>query len=263
MHNYVFPASYEPWLAPRFQAAPEETVATCSTCNMAKPACDRPGPTRDPGPFKADLKCCTYFPYLPNFSLGLFTDLELKKVETQGVLLPVGLYPSVEYQRRQLRLSADGESAGKFGNDPDLLCPFYDQSANVCGRWSQRPGVCTSYFCQSSFGAEGLLFWKDVESYLNHFEWELARRLFSDLGLTDNELTYGRAAISVETEDDERPFFIEAAWGHHLKDKASFYRQSRALALQYSQEQIGALLGLDFLRLEQSLNQRVKDFTSC
>ncbi len=257
MHNYVFPATYAPWLASRLPLSLKEHKATCQSCLMARPVATRPGATRDPGVFSESLKCCTYFPYIPNFSLGAFAENDFAKAASAGILLPVGLYPSVAYQERKakaVRLS--------FGQQADLLCPFFNQNQNSCGIWSLRPGVCTSYFCQSDRGAEGLKLWSEIEDYLNQFEWTLAKRVFEDLGFSENELAFGRAAISLETEQDERQFFIEAAWGTHLGKENEFYKRARAMALSYTAQQLESILGSPLIESEEFIRQKITDFSA-
>jgi hypothetical protein len=71
--------------------------------------------------------------------------------------------------------------------------------------------VCTSYFCKSNQGQRGLNLWRDVESYLNLFEWVLAREVLLRLGLGENELAYSRDSVGRETDESERSYFIESA----------------------------------------------------
>ena len=174
-----FPSSYSPWLVARLAGSISETQATCHTCVMVKPS----GVTRDKGPFLNHLKCCTYFPYVPNFSLGLISEDKIQNTLSRGVLLPVGLFPSAGHQELVIEL---GKKA--FGQKSELLCPFFDKAQNQCSSWETRPGVCTTYFCKSDYGKKGLEFWADVEKYLNHFEWQLSCHVLGLLGMGENEL---------------------------------------------------------------------------
>lgn len=253
MHNYVFPGSYAPWLARRLPKALRETKATCDQCLMAKPVAERPGPTRDPGQFLNHLKCCTYFPFIPNFSLGAFSAIDFEKANRAGLLLPVGLYPSIAYQEKKVKAAFSS-----FGKSEELLCPFFNSERNACGIWSLRPGVCTSYFCQSDQGVMGIKLWGEIESFLNQFEWILAKRVFEELGFSENELAFGRAAISLETEEDEREFFIEAAWGSHNSSRFEFYQKARELALRFTNDQIEEILGADLISKEKSLREKIE-----
>ncbi len=245
VHAYLFPQSYAPWLASRLTGSRPETSATCNSCAMVNPQ----GITRDKGPFLNHLKCCTYFPYLPNFSLGALREEKIQATLPRGVLLPVGLFPSPGQQN----LIEHFGSAG-FGQKVELLCPFFNSSQNQCSIWDQRPGVCTSYFCKSDQGKKGLLFWSDVEKYLNHFEWKLACEVIFQMGLTENELAYCQGAIDTDTEEDEQEYFIQAAWGPWANNKFKFYQQANKIALSISPEKIGEILDPEFLDLEKKIS---------
>ena len=255
MPSKIYPQGYEPWLAQRLTISRHETAATCDNCAMVKPS----GLTRDKGPFLNHLKCCTYFPYLPNFSLGALSEADLAKTYERGILLPVGLYPSIEEQNKKEILGHEA-----FGKKEELLCPFFDRIKNQCSIWASRPGVCTSYFCKSDQGQKGLDFWKSVESYLNHFEWKLACAVLEKMNLDENVLSYCQAALSPDTDEDERDFFIQAAWGEWNSKKLEFYQEARRLALEISSSEIENLLDPEFLSLEKELNQSLiegEDYT--
>lgn len=245
MSSQIFyPQSYSPWLASRLPGQLIETQATCQNCAMVKPQ----GLTRDQGPFKNNLKCCTYFPYVPNFSLGAIAEDKIQSTLSRGVLLPVGLFPSAEHQARVLKLGTKA-----FGQKSELLCPFFDLAKNQCSTWEQRPGVCTTYFCKSNYGQKGLDFWADVEKYLNHFEWQLACHVIGLLGMGENEIAYSQGVVSADTDDDEREYFLQAAWGKWLGKKREFYVECSRVAFEVSSEKIGELLDPEFLELERRI----------
>lgn len=225
----TYPQAYDPWLKALLPEVPSETLATCDQCAMVNPS----GITRDPGPFLNHLKCCTYFPYLPNFSLGALTPEELNKAESRGIYLPVGLYPSMAEQDKISSFGAVG-----FGKRSELLCPFFDGVKNQCSIWAYRPGVCTSYFCKSTRGQQGLDFWKQVEDYLNQFEWTLACRVLETMNFDENTLSYCQAAMSEEIEPEERDFFIHEAWGEWISKKHEFYKDARKIALQITADEL-------------------------
>lgn len=241
----IYPQGYDHWLSQRLIAHRSETLATCDRCAMVKPE----GLTRDKGPFLNHLKCCTYFPYIPNFSLGALSSEDLTKAEPRGVLLPFGLFPSADEQNKIESFGHEG-----FGKKSELLCPYFDGAKNQCSIWANRPGVCTSYFCKSDQGQLGLDYWKDVEKYLNHFEWKLACAVIEKMSLDENTLSYSQAAISPETDEDEREFFISAAWGKWASKKQEFYQETRRISLEVSAADITQLLDPDFLQLEKKLN---------
>lgn len=117
-----------------------------------------------------------------------------------------------------------------------------------------RARVCTSYFCKSDQGQKGLDYWKDVEKYLNHFEWKMACAIIEKMNLNENVLSYSQAAIDPNTEEDEREFFVAAAWDKWLTKKLEFYQEARKIALSISPEEIATLLDPEFIQLEKKLN---------
>lgn len=246
MHSYLFPHSYSSWLSPRLPLAPQETLASCDRCAMVQPR----GLTRDPGPFLNNLKCCTYFPYIPNFSLGALSLSQIHQALPRGILLPVGLFPSPQEQLVIETLGGHG-----FGQKKELLCPYFDSVKNQCSIWNYRPGVCTSYFCKSNYAQSGLDFWSDVEKYLNHFEWKLACQVFYKLGLSENELAYCQSAINPNTEAEELDYFLAAAWGPWKDQKQLFYQKCKLEAEKISSQDLNSILDPEFLELEKKINE--------
>jgi Fe-S-cluster containining protein len=253
-HSYLFPELYSAWLAKRLPGVVTETLATCDNCVMVKPV----GLTRDPGPFAANLKCCTYFPFVPNFSLGSMliekpheVQVPLQSASSQGILLPIGLFASPERQALLEELGNDG-----FGKRADLLCPFYDSVANGCSVWKQRPGVCTSYFCKSDRGQKGLDFWSDIEAYLNHFEWALASEVFQRIGFTEDDMEMCKATMICD-EPIERMHFVREAWGSWFDRKDELLKLSFKLASEISADELDGILDDEHLALEADLRSRI------
>ncbi|MES3037079.1 MAG: hypothetical protein V4736_04155 [Bdellovibrionota bacterium] len=213
----LFPPVYSHWLETRLNGTVTESLATCDNCAMVTPS----GLTRDPGPFKNHLKCCTYFPFIPNFGLGAMINaksaeatLRLRTAQQQGILLPLGLHTTPE---RQLQIESFGTEG--FGKHDELICPFFDKQSFGCSVWQFRPGVCTTYFCKSDRGFEGLDFWGEVESYLNNFEWTLAKEVYFRLGFTEDDFEMCKATMSIEEPGEEREHFLNASWGKWISKK--------------------------------------------
>jgi Fe-S-cluster containining protein len=250
----LFPPDYAPWLASRLGGTLKETLATCDQCAMVKPS----GLTRDAGPFAADLKCCTYFPFVPNFSLGSMLNedsaairLRIETASQQGLLLPVGLYATPERQTAMEKRSRD------FGRKRELICPFFDTQSLGCSVWKQRPGVCTTYFCKSDKAESGLEFWSDLEDYLNHFEWTLAVEIFSRMGLGEIEMEMCESIMATEANDPERAILMRGSWGPWWNRKDEFYKLSLGKALAISPSELNEILGEESLELEQTLRQNL------
>lgn len=252
----LFPESYTPWLAHRLPGYVIETLATCHACAMAPENGVRLTITRDPGPFSSKLKCCTYFPFVPNFGLGAMLQgfgaiarTRLASASSTGLLLPQGLFASPERER----LASERE----FGRDPVLLCPFFDSATLGCSVWRNRPGVCTTYFCSSDRGAAGLEFWSDVESYLNHFEWTLANEVLFRLGFTNDDLDLAQHAMLTDEPGDERSFLVSRAWMEWADRREELLFACADHASKVTRAELDELLGDEALELEESLRARI------
>ena len=249
----LFPPSYQPWLGTRLPGSRRESLATCDACAMIEPH----GQTRDRGPFEPTLKCCTYFPFVPNFSLGAMlkhepaaTRVRLTVAAERGLLLPLGLFASPE----QEALANDlGEMA--FGREAKLLCPFFDSTANGCSTWAYRPGVCASYFCRSETDQIGFQFWADIETYLNNFEWMLAIAAATHLDF-DGDLPERCEAVMLTEPGQERSWLSQTVWQSWTGREFEYYENCLTVAEKFEQSEIDEWLGSDLLELEASLRAR-------
>jgi Fe-S-cluster containining protein len=171
--------------------------------------------------------------------------------EANGLLLPLGLFASPEHESKIAAAGSEG-----FGKRPELLCPFFDTFSRGCSIWNFRPGVCTTYFCKSERGENGLAFWADLESYLNHFEWTLANAVLWQLGLTEDDTELCEAAMLTDSAGDERDILLRAAWAGWADRKETFFIESWRCALQMNGDELSSLLGDEALVMEKSLLSR-------
>lgn len=249
----LFPPIYQRWLSEKLAGQVRESKATCDRCAMVKPE----GLTRDQGPFQDNLKCCTYFPFLPNLSVGALLEqnssafrLRFEQAKAQGLLLPVGLYPTPERQRLM------EERRDEFGQRADMLCPFFDARTSGCSIWFHRPAVCTTYFCKSDYDEVGFEFWADVEDDLNHFEWVMATELFGRLGLAEEEMQACRDLMSTRP-GLERDQLVEKSWGVWRGREEEFYLQAWNESHKISAHEVDEMMGEESLELEETLRARV------
>ncbi len=197
---------------------PNEKKATCGDCLMARQ-----------GRFRKDLKCCTFQPFLPCFSVGglfangIFTQERLKH---EARVLPIGLLPGVTYQKNF------AQSA--FGQKEETLCSYFTRGS--CGVWDYRSSVCATYFCESSFNENGLAFWQSYEKFLNLLETTLVYEALFALGFTLPEVRRCYAAFSSEAED-------QVLWQEFSENHAQFYLQTYEWARGLSAADVWALLG--------------------
>ena len=256
------PPLYERWLREVFGGQiPRETNATCNNCAM----CPSGGRTIAPhaSQFSPSVKCCSYFPELPNYIAGkiLSSDdsaegarsvLELIEQGTSITPLGIGRPPSaaVLYEK------ASGDA---FGRVDSWRCPHYVTDSGRCGIWESRNSVCATWFCKHTRGRVGKGFWDDVREVLKVIEWELGLWCVEKLGLhveaVRRALQYRRAgsakALSAELTgriDEDASRF---AWKGWTRRKEEFFVASWDLVRDLSWPQVVQICSVELqLRAE-------------
>jgi hypothetical protein len=145
-----------------------EPKATCGDCAMCKPPATGLGRA-----FLPSVKCCTYWPDVPNFAVGraLLAGGEgasrlREQIGRRIGLSPFGLQSSPRYHRRY------ESSPGKFGADLEMRCPYYD--SGDCTIWENRNAVCQTFFCLMEDGIPGAEVWKQLTLLLALVEEKLS-----------------------------------------------------------------------------------------
>lgn len=177
----VLPALYQKWATSLLSAPiPRERVATCGDCAMCVPPEDQ---HEGVGYFQRSLKCCSYFPKLPNYLVGRAIEGDNPGAERlRGFIAAgtgigkanlLGVFPGTHYSVVYAATAAEG-----FGKDPALLCPYAIEADGPegprCGIWQHRNAVCTSYFCKHVRGQTGNIFWQSFRNLLIDMESSLA-----------------------------------------------------------------------------------------
>ena len=152
-----------------------ESFATCSDCAM-KPRAGQILPEHRLV-FKAESRCCTYHPDLPNFLAGRALRrggngaqkirARLEQIETRyatGIVRP----PELEESYQNL-----GKTS--FGNAEELTCPYWVSGIHNCSIYADRNGVCRTWHCKSVHGAKGHGAWTALRWLLLELESELAK----------------------------------------------------------------------------------------
>lgn len=236
----------------------KETRADCGNCNQAR------GVTAI---YKEGLKCCTFFPFVPNFLLGAILDSSLPgrtriadaitgTVEMKEAnFLPLGLMPSITYQRRFHAGQPDN-----YGNDESLLCPHFLKTTGGCGIWSVRPSPCRSFFCESSYGLSGIEFWAKFEKFVSMLETALAHNALLELGFDEDEVALSTRFLPRYAAPDPHGFTgeklkleISKSWAEFGADRIEFYRKCYRLVSELKVEDVKELLGDEGKALEDEL----------
>ncbi len=175
----ALPPVYGP-IVPAFFDKPklEETRATCDQCAM----CDHGQSALVPMEyFRADTKCCTYFPQLPNYLVGAILsdaspEMEEGKRRLRRIIASrIGVTPhGVGPPRKTVLIIRSYAEA--FGRTEKLRCPYFnleDPKAS-CTIWRHRESVCLTYYCKYSAGQRGFEVWRALKEYLSLVQVALA-----------------------------------------------------------------------------------------
>ena len=198
-----------------WRSALRETRATCGACVRCAPGAQTA--------FLEAVKCCGHRPFVPNFSVGEILraggpGAEIARARIAGLgAFPLGLRPTPEEEKQEWAAGLDG-----FGKHADLRCPFF--AGGKCSVWANRPAVCASYFCETSYGDNGRSFWMRAERYFGFVETALAVEALAQRGFLDDEIDRSwrrlpRAGESAPYGADD----VRAAWLEFGEDRESFY----------------------------------------
>ncbi|MCB0422154.1 MAG: hypothetical protein KDD61_14240 [Bdellovibrionales bacterium] len=177
---------YLKWLPPELRRRPlvSQPGVDCSQCLMTR--------SHNPlnrSPFLSDLKCCTFHPFLPNFSIGRLLSRSNKikdqlsqMIQKRQFILPIGVVAPPSYQQEFLEKQAED-----FGRAERLICPFFNSESQNCNLWIDRPGECRTYYCrEGSFGR----YWALLREYYNHLEMVVVQHALLEKGYSVEEIEY-------------------------------------------------------------------------
>ena len=175
------------WVEPMFGPIAGEPRATCLDCAMTNRV-DRP---MLEFAFDPHVKCCTYQPDVPNFSVGAIlgdTDAAsgmARSMLRQRIIDRVGVTPFGVHVPPVYRTIF--ENAGPaFGRSRFMRCPYYvDRDGGLCGIWRHRDSVCSTWFCKHDAGAMGKVYWQVVRSVLAQIEMSVKLWAVTEAGLDE------------------------------------------------------------------------------
>lgn len=215
----MFTSFHQNWLR-GFDLAPPpmEAKINCRACVMVNPPQNET--LRDSGPFDANVKCCAYTPFVPNFALGkilLESDVDVFAALRGRVrVTPLGLIP------------LGNESTSPSQAHESEACGFLNAASGLCNIWESRPAVCASYHCVSVRARAGLDYWKKIEELGNQIEWTLAHEALWRMGFTIAETD------QMATSD---------SWFEWAGREAELYERSFDLAQEISGHELRKALG--------------------
>lgn len=205
---------------------PKELAATCGDCRMCKPKAGEK-------PYLFDTKCCTYYPFIPNYSVGgilaqggegarRVTEI----IRSRSWALPIGLVPPPSYQ-----LKYRNKHPAEFGRNPDFRCPFLNQGQ--CTVWSHRNSECSTYFCVHDEGEAGKVKWFKISEDVFKEEMGHSQNNMLDLGFLWPEVEHNLKYIKFtpdDVPDDEKPYELSSMiwskfWKHWSDRPIEFYQE--------------------------------------
>lgn len=260
----AIPEIYSRFLPEFFTAPfPEEKFASCSNCAMAGPT--QPIERR----FRGNLKCCTYFPFLPNYLVGGILEQPAdddgsnrvrRLISEQVGIRPEGLSPSALY-KLLYRSAIDG-----FGKSERLLCPYYQTNTGGCSIWRYRDSVCSTYFCKSIAGRAGTEFWKELAGYLAYVQSSLSLFVLLELGMDTREFLYeGRgttpSAGKLTVADIDGKVVASdyrTLWASWPDDEVAFYREAFKLVAKLDNAAFSKICGVEQVARLDALRKRYR-----
>ena len=165
--QYMLPEDFM-WLK-----LPNERFTVCSKCHRVH--------THH---YRADCRCCTYFPQIPNFLVGLAlkdpdSEYLVRKLIENGSALPEGS----QFSPKQFYDSAKDFTDELFGRSTLLTCPFLDPEDPVCGIYPYRNSICATFFCENDHGDKGAAYWDKVQALVGQIETSISQWLMDEIGL--------------------------------------------------------------------------------
>lgn len=185
LYHSFFPAFIETEI-------PDEKWATCDDCLLC----------RSPKSPNIDVKCCDYYPHLANYLVGgILQDTRPEMatgrsrirslIQHKTGIIPHGIIPSSAYKTQRNKNLYEQASIPKSNarlrkETLDSRCPYLDNGN--CSIWDYRESLCSTHFCTSTGGKDGIRFWNATHDYLTMTEDILSNYVLSELGITSSSL---------------------------------------------------------------------------
>ena len=133
--GHGFPGLWRTLLPEDFQwmRPPRERRATCDDCYRV--ALEE---------YHPDTQCCTYYPQLSNFAVGLALR-DPACAEPVRAQIPIGGLPlELVGAPERYRKSIATYSRDRFGKDVTAICPYLDRETHGCRMYPYRNSVCAT-----------------------------------------------------------------------------------------------------------------------
>jgi hypothetical protein len=243
------------WLQDLFGGPiPGESRATCSNCTMCRQSGENEAKR-----FRPDVKCCSFFPHLPNFALGGVlndtsseTDIGRASVEAR-IAAKIGVTPfGLDAPPTYALLYTHADNA--FGVSRALRCPHYIEAGGLCGIWRYRNSVCSTYYCQVVRGSVAREFWQrllhllgEIESSLEHWcveQLDIGTTALKHLLTSRDNAKRGERVTAADIDSESDPALYRQAWGDTwIGREREFYVSAARLVSALSWSDVLAICG--------------------
>lgn len=255
--KYQLPSFYQNILSERvLNWFPQETKATCDQCIMSKNS-------RSPTYYAPELKCCTFYPYLPNFLVGAILsdpskiydgarDVLRQKISRRHYSLPCGMVAPIRYQ-----IEFKENKKEKFGKEQSWLCPYYNKSNQNCGVWRYRGVVCTTFYCRSSFGRMGKNRWALMSDYLSYVEMALMEEALVMLDFSPRQVVELLGYLNRDQGTKMElcswallPKKSRQLWNGYFDEQEVFFKKCYQIVNKIKRKNFEEIIGIQGLELE-------------
>jgi Fe-S-cluster containining protein len=246
----MFPELVRPILPPLFdELAPNEEKATCGSCAMCRP--EGAPPAGDVVYFRPDVKCCSYFPKLPNYLVGAILrderpDMaEGRRRIREKIATRIGVTPRWLAPPRKISVLLEASRRAAFGRSLVLRCPYYEPQGGLCTIWRHREADCSTFFCKYVAGADGQRFWKTLDTYLRYVESKLSAYATSGIAPHLVEPGVPRGEMTLEDLEDRPPAAYADIWREWAGREEELYIACHDRIAALSRDEFERFLGGD------------------
>ncbi|MEZ4871036.1 MAG: hypothetical protein R2827_02080 [Bdellovibrionales bacterium] len=173
--------------------------------------------------YSESAKCCTYFPFVPNYRITGLPERVLQELSNQGNFTYMGVHPNREY-RKQFALSP-------FGQNSSLKCPLFQK--NQCSIWTQRPGECQLFFCKPF---KEIQFKRDMKNFMSEMEFGLSQLSALYAGRSLEEIQW-----SLSVFDHNESLSLDGEIEKFYKECSELYGQYKQVWIRELRESLSPL----------------------
>jgi hypothetical protein len=225
-----------------------ESKATCNDCAM----CKKPDQPEVKGLefFQPDLKCCTYYPHLPNFLVGAILEdtkaAEGRRRVRAKIEERYGVTPHFLAPPRRYSVLHNAARAMTYGRSKILLCPYFGDDAK-CTIWENRTGVCSTFFCKHERGGAARRFWLALEHWLTYVEGTVAAWAASQVDDTVVEPNFAHGTMTLDDLEERPPrdSDYKSWWKKWVGREEEFYRACHARVKKLTRATLADVLKSD------------------